>query len=359
MRKPYLVIYFVLALILLAAPVLISCASTPAPSPTTTTATTAAPVKVIELKYASSNSNTHPQSIADIAWMEKINKDTNGRVKVTPYWGGALMKSADSLIELAKGVADIAEFSGAYVKEGYDIEKSMRILFFGSPSPEISRKVYDEVRAKYPQIDQEFKSIKPMAYHSVSPYQVFTLKKPIKSTADFKGMIFKVTGDFGKLASAFGGQGVTVPMADTYVALQKGTVDGAFAPLETLKSFNFGEVVKYITELGMSVGPTPHRGFNLNSFNNLPPDIQKIVNDSVLFWGEKIDEELFKADAVGLDFAKKNGAEYIKMSPEEIAKFYVEVDKLAVSLMVDLDKKGLPGTAMYKDIRAGIAKYSK
>jgi TRAP-type C4-dicarboxylate transport system substrate-binding protein len=344
LKRASLWIYLLIATILFSGTLLGAC-------------TQAAPAQVIEMKFASSNAPTHPQSVADLAFIEKIKKETGGRLVITPYWGGALMASADSLIELAKGVADFAEFSGAYVKEGYDFEKVMRILFYGVKDEKVARRVYDEIRAKYPQIDQEFSSVKVLARHVVSPYQLVTSTRAVRKIDDFKGLNLKTTGQFNQIALALGAQGTTVPMADTYVALQKGTVDGAFTPLETLKSFKFAEVIKYLTYINMAVGPTPHRGMNWDSYNKLPADIKGILDKNVLWWGQQIETNLLEADDEGVELAKQNKVEIIELSKADLAKYYEEVNKVCLAEMAKLDAKGLPGTAVYKDIRALIDKY--
>ncbi|MGB9886961.1 MAG: TRAP transporter substrate-binding protein [Moorellales bacterium] len=320
------------------------------PSPSTQT---------IVLKFAATYSPNHPQAIADQAWFEKIEKETGGRVKFEPVWGGALMKADQAFIELANGVADVSEFSGAYVKEGFDIEKAMRVLFCNVPDREVARRIYHELRAKYPQIDAEFSKIKVLAYHAITPYQVATVKKPIRKVGDFKGLMLKVSGDHLKIAQALGADASPIPMSETYVALQKGTIDGAMVPYETLKSFRFGEVVKYVTELNMATGPTPHRGMNLNTWNKLPPDIQKVFEDNIEWYGRKIEEELFKADASGIDFAKQQGVEFIKLSDEELKKYRNVVDKVIQEQAKALDTKGLPGTQIYEDIKRLSDQYLK
>ena len=127
------VMLIVLAIVLGTSLLLGACSAetSTATSTTTKTSTTTTQVQVIELTFASSNSPTHPQSIADIAWMAKMEELTGGRVHFTPYWGGALMKSADAWDELVAGVADVTEFSGAYVKEGFDLEMLARNINSG------------------------------------------------------------------------------------------------------------------------------------------------------------------------------------------------------------------------------------
>ena len=322
------------------------------------TSTTTQVVQVIELTFASSNSPTHPQSIADIAWMAKMEELTGGRVHFTPYWGGALMKSADAWDELVAGVADVTEFSGAYVKEGFDLEKAQRILFYGVANPDIARQVYDEVRVAYPEIDGEFSKAKVLARHVVSPYNLVTTTVAVRNLDDFKGLRLKVTGDFGKIAEKVGALGQTIPMADTYVALEKNTIDGAFTPAETLKSFNFADYVRYITMLNMAVGPTPHRAMNLDSWNKLPADIQQIFEDNIVWYGKEIENELYAADDAGIALALEKGAVVIELSDADLDQYYAYVHEVCLANMSVLDGKGLPGTAMYTLIRELIDQYN-
>lgn len=335
---------------------------TPAPSTPTTPSTpspTPPAAKTIELTYACSQPAAHPQSVADIAWMEKIEKETNGQVHIEPFWGGALMAAPQALIEVAKGVADIADFSAAYMKEGYDIDKAMHIFFYGVSDPVVARRVYNEVSAKYPVIEEEFSSIKVLAGAGLSPYQLITVKKAVRKMDDLKGMTIKASGTHNAVLAALGAEGVPVPMVDTYVALQKGTIDGAMAPYETLSSFKFAEVVKYATHLNMSTGPDPHRGMNLNTWNSLPPDVQKVFEDNIEWWGKEIQSELYRADDVGIKLAQENKVEFIELSQAELDKYYSTVDKVVLEEMAKLDAKGIPGTEIYKEVRRLIGEYSK
>jgi TRAP-type C4-dicarboxylate transport system substrate-binding protein len=45
-------------------------------------------IRLSSWRYASQNPPNHPYSIADQNWIAKIEKETNGRVKIKPYWGG-------------------------------------------------------------------------------------------------------------------------------------------------------------------------------------------------------------------------------------------------------------------------------
>lgn len=313
----------------------------------------------IKLTYAGLWPPTHPISIATQQWIDKIEKETQGKVKIRPFWAGALYKPKESALELAKGVADIGDISGAYAPMGFEFEKSMRMVFWGVDDRQLARKIYLDLLAKFPELTQEFtkSGIKVMAYASIPPYQMLLSKKPIKTVDDLKGMTFKATGDLAKIATSLGGEGIVMPMSESYTALQKTTIDGAFAPYETMKSFRFGEVVKYAVELNIGSAPAGHWGFCLKSWNKLPADIQKVFENNVDWFGRKIEELVFAGEAKGIDFAKKNNVEFIKLPQKDLDKIYATVDKIIVDKMAGLDSKGLPGTAVYKEIRNQIKRH--
>lgn len=330
-----------------------------------TTATTAAETTTTEapepinLTFAGLWPPDHPFTKATELWIEKIKQETNGRVTIKPFWGGALYASQDSATELGQGVADIGDFSGAYAADGFAFEKAMRVAFWGVDDPVLGRKVYDEVRAKYPELDKEFTDakIKVMAYASIPAYQLLTVGKPVRTTADFKGLIVKGSGDLAKLASILGGEGVGIGMGETYTALQKKTIDGAFAPYETLISFRFAEVVDYATQLDIGAAPSGHWGMNMDTWNSLPPDVQKVFEDNIEWFGLKCEELLRAQEADALALAQENKVEIIKPAPADVKAVYDEVDKLTRGQMAKLDEQGMPGTKVYEDIRRLITEY--
>jgi len=214
--------------------------------------------------------------------------------------------------------------------------------------------------AKYPQLTEEFTSagIKVMAYASIPPYQLLLSKKQVNTTEDIKGMTIKASGDLAKVAIGLGGEGIVMPMSESYTALQKTTIDGVFAPYETLKSFRFAEVVKYALKLDIASAPAGHWGFCLKSWNKLPADIQKVFEDNVEWFGQKIEELVFAGEEIGIELAKKSNVAFISLSSAELDKVYTVVNDTVLSQMAKLDEKGLPGTDVYNEIRRQIKEQS-
>jgi len=310
----------------------------------------------INLKFGGLWPPTHPMSKATVAWIEKIEKETQGRVKIQPFWAGALYKPRESTLELSKGVADVGDCSGSYAPTGFDFEKSMRTIMWGVDDRHLARKAYYYVDKKYPELEKEFTDagLKVMAYAGIPPYQVILASKRITKAEDFKGITAKATGDLAKIITVLGGEGINMPMGETYTALQKNTIDAAVVPFETLKTFRFAEIVKYALKVDLGSCPAGHWAFSLKSWAKLPPDIQKVFDDNVEWFGLKVEELVFPGTEEGIKLAKENGVEFIELPPAELDKVYKVADDVIRGQMAELDAKGLPGTAVYEDIRKFI-----
>ena len=84
----------------------------------------APPPGVTVLRYASPYSPGHPFSRADIEWMKWVAERSGGRLRIEPYWSGALLSSDQSLEELRHGVADIGLITPIYVRGGTQLIKT-------------------------------------------------------------------------------------------------------------------------------------------------------------------------------------------------------------------------------------------
>lgn len=318
------------------------------------------PEEVIELTFGGLYPPDHPFSLATVAWIEKIEEETDGWVKIEPFWAGALYGPRDSATELGRGVADIGDFSGAYAAEGFDFEKSFRMVFYGVDDRALARKVYNELCDKYPALDAEFTdaNIKVMAYASVPPYHLITVDDPVRTVDDFQGLMLKTTGDLAKLAAALGAEGQTIGMGELYVALEKNTVDGGFVTDETLASFLFAEVVDYCTRLYIASAPAGHWGMCMDVYNSLPDYVQKVFDDNVEWFGLKVEELAFLKNEEGITLANQYGMEFITLSAADLAAIYEACDAVITEEMEALDAQGLPGTEVYEELRRLIDEYS-
>jgi TRAP-type C4-dicarboxylate transport system substrate-binding protein len=318
--------------------------------------TTAQQGKVIELTYGTPYGVDHTYSIIDKRWMAKVEKETNDRVKFKPYWGGAVIGGRDAAEELTQGAIDIAFLNPTTSKSGFQITKASYLFFYGA-NLEIGGKVFKEMLTKFPEIEKEYKGMKVLCWGG-SMNQLIT-RKPIRKIDDLRGTRIKVVGDVSNALKELGVEAMSLSNSEVYVALQKGILDGLITPVETLESLKFAEVAKYVTMINFYRTHSGMRMMNLDKFNSLPPDIKKVFENNIEYYGQETEAEVGRTNQHAMDAGKKLGVEFIPISKEEMTKFYAPIKTMAQKEAQDLDAKGLPGTKILNEAQRLIQLYSK
>ncbi|MFC1532226.1 TRAP transporter substrate-binding protein [Thermodesulfobacteriota bacterium] len=316
--------------------------------------------KPINLRYASYVGPTHQITKADMVYKDYIEKMTKGKVKITMYTGATLIPWRESYDGVVKGTADFAYANAEYAK-AYDftIGRNINVFFYSVTDNNTARIIYNLLRAKFPEIDEEYKATKCAVAFGNPPYHVLNKTKPIRTIDDFKGQQLKVLKRVIPLMKTLGAVPVPTPMGEAYVSMQKNIIHGLLAPWETFKSFRFHEVVKSTTDLGIGQGMTRYRHFNWKVWNSLPPAVQQVFEESFGLWEDLLDKSANMATTAGIDLAKKAGVEFIKLSESDQAKFYKLLEDDARKMAKTIDKKGKPGTAILEETLRLAKKYGK
>jgi len=313
--------------------------------------------KVIELTYGSTYGPDHTFSLVDKRWIEKIEKETGGRVKIKPYWAGTLLSSREGVDEVVKGVVNIGLVHPSYARSGYHIHKASYYFYYGADQ-QLGRKVFLETLKRIPEIEKEYQGLKVLAWTSGVDYQLLS-RKPIKKIEDVKGMRVKITAELAQVFKVLGAEGVVVPMTETYEQMQKGILDAALISYEGLKTFKLAEVGKYLVILDFYRTHGGSRVMNLDTWNRLPDDIKKVFEANIDWWGLETDKEFEKAHKEGIEFGKRLGVQFIKLSNEDMEKFYAPLRQIAKQKAEELDKMGLPGTKILNEAQRLIQQYKK
>ncbi len=307
----------------------------------------AASADVIKLTHASLYGSDHTLSRADKLWIEKIQKETNGRVQITPYWGATLFPLADAIDEMVIGTADIGVVSPVRARMGFEITKAAPYFFLGANQQNGGR-IAREWRAKFPEVEKEYKGLKVLAWGGGLTYQLIS-RVPIRKIEDLKGLRIACMAAEADIYRSLGADPQIVGAGEFYVQMQKSMLDAGTAPLQTMSAFKLYEVAKYVTLINFYNVPNGNRVMNLKSYNKLPPDIKKVFDDNIVFWGNTEDSMMMNDDQAGAELAKKNGVQFITLSKAELDKFYQPWRAHALSKAKELDAKGLQGTKMLQE----------
>ena len=309
--------------------------------------------ETIQITYANFFPPTHIQAKLGDSWAKEVEKRTNGKVKITYYPGGALLKGPKMYDGVLKGIADMGMSVFGYSRGVFPSMEAMD-LPMGYPNGKVATAIINDFYNKFK--PQELNKVKVMYLHAHGPGLLHS-KKAVSKMEDMKGLKIRSYGFNAKTAAALGGVPVAMGQGGVYEALQKGVVDATLSPMEVLKGWKQAEVIKYTTEC-YSVGYTA--GFyilmNLDKWNSLPKDIQKIIEEVNGEWIAKHGEAWDDSDKAGREFTLSLGNKIIPLSEAENARWAKAAEPVIDAYVKDKAAKGLPAQEYVDLIKAGVKK---
>lgn len=308
--------------------------------------------QAVDLTYSIFFPPTHVQCKAGEDWAREVEKRTNGAVKIKVFPGGTLTSANDCYDGVVKGISDIGMSCFAYTRGRFPVMEALDLPLGypnGMAATKIANDFYNEFKPK------ELDDVHVLYIHAHGPGLLHT-KKPVSSLKDLKGMKIRSTGLSAKLVEALGGVAVAMPQPATYEALQKGVVDGTFAPMETMKGWKQGEVVKSTTDCA-NIGYTTAMFVVMNKakWDALSEDAKKVLTEVsaefIAIHGKAWDD----ADAEGLTFIKELGNGVVKLSDAEAGKWKDAVKPVIDDYVKATKEKGMEGDKFVTSLTEKIA----
>jgi TRAP-type C4-dicarboxylate transport system substrate-binding protein len=277
-----------------------------------------APKAEFKLKLMGINRTLDPWKLYE-EWARTVEKRTNGRVQFEltslPELG---FGGAETIRVIKTGVVDVAEIYGGYVAGELPMVEILEMpgIF---PDPQVAKKAVLAWKPHETKIlDQKANAV--LLAMALYPDQAFFSKRAVRKPADFKGLKSRVHSvALASLVAGLGGEPLTVPFAETYTALERGTLDAGITGTKPGFGLRWYEVSKYL------VGPIsmrPHVALSINktSWRRLPADIQQILKEEAV---KIVEGKAFEAIEVwnkeGIDKNVEKGMEHIPFSPETLA----------------------------------------
>jgi TRAP-type transport system periplasmic protein len=248
-------------------------------------------------------------------FMENVNRLGEGKVSVTYIGADDVLPPFDQPEALVNGVFDVwygAPNYWAGVVPGGDItELSPLTVPDGGPGSPL----YDYMVELY-----AAKGVRHIGHAAGDPGEgahYVSTNFPVKSVDDLKGKKLRVAPLSRHFVQAAGAESVTLPPAEIFLAMDRGTVDGFSWPVaDAFTRYNWQTVTKYMINQPMyrSGGSV---AMNLDKWESLSPEVQEILLKAIaetqkfaLDWFDKNQKE---QEAIMV----KDGMEILDISEEE------------------------------------------
>jgi TRAP-type transport system periplasmic protein len=294
-----------------------------------------APVK---LKFSNFFPATHQYAVLGQQFCDEIKKRTNGKVEIAYYPSGILTTAPKMFEGVVNGVSDIGLSHCEYTRGRFAVTETLS-LPMGYPSGYVAGQTANDFYNQFH--PKEWDAVHVLLFYSTGPQIISTVKKPVRTLDDLKGLKIRAAGRPADILKAVGGTPVGVEMADMYDGLQRGVVDGVLSSMEVQKGWKIGEIIRYAT-LSYKVGTvyTFYIVMNKNKWNALPEDAKKIFTDVAAQWKDKYGVASNDIDIEGREYLLKNGGQLIALSDDESKKWVNAAQPVIEKHIKELEAKG-------------------
>ncbi|MFC4025185.1 TRAP transporter substrate-binding protein [Oceanobacillus longus] len=221
---------------------------------------------------------------------------------------GDITLSLHSTAPAVNFVEDVAVFDVPFLFP--DKETAREVMAYGTP-------FYEKIAQS-----QEEKGFKLLGLHDQG-FRMLTLNgTKVEEPADLEGVRLRTMENEYHMATweALGANPTPLPFNEVYTALQQGTVDGQENPYELIVSQRFYEQQEYLVQTN-HILQTIQIIMNNEYFNNLPEDLQVIVQETITEAVDIGNKFIDEKDAEYLTTMEEDGTEIVELSPEQLAEF--------------------------------------
>ena len=273
---------------------------------------------------------------------ELVEKKTDGRITVKPYYGSQLLKGAqlNSSQMVSSGAIDCAFESTINAAPVFVEMNVFSLPFFINTyenldrleNGETGKKIFASMRAK---------GLEPLGWGENGFRQLTNSKRPVRTPDDLRGLRVRVVGSpiFIDIFRHLEADPINMNWGDAVTALQQGTVDGQENPASILTAVQIHQYNKYCTFWNYLADPLIIY-WNKRQYDAFPPTLRQAIAEAALEAG-RFEKALCRAGLDGdesinilkhefkhemaipdpVSTLEKNGMEIVLLSEEETMVF--------------------------------------
>lgn len=172
-------------------------------------------------------------------WVKQVEEASGGDLKINLTYPP--VDPRDLMDRVRTGIADIAWMTHGYTTGRFTFTDMIELPGNGGNAEQASKaywKVYTEEIG-----DREHSGVTPLALFTHGPGMIHT-SAPIESAADFEGLRIRTGGGVqAAIAEGLGLVTLSAPVTQAQEMLSQGVADGVMFSIETINSFNLGDLV--------------------------------------------------------------------------------------------------------------------
>lgn len=269
--------------------------------------------QALEFRSSDIHPDDYPTVLAVRHMSETLSKATNGKHTIKVFAKSALGTEKDTIEQTKLGALAMTRVNISPMNNicASTMVPTMPFLF---RSTDHMRKVLDGAIGEEILRDCEAQGFVGLAFYDSGARSVYSVKKPVKTLADIKGMKIRVQQSdlWVSLMEAMGANATPMPFGEVYTALKTGLIDAAENNYPSYESTRHFEVAKYYNKTEHSMAPEMLL-FSKKVWDTLTPDDQRAIRaaakESVGYMRKLWDER----EAKSLALVKAGGAQIVEV----------------------------------------------
>ncbi|WP_037470758.1 TRAP transporter substrate-binding protein [Sinorhizobium fredii] len=279
------------------------------------------------IRVSNGVSKEHPMGNGLAAMGACTLEKTGGKMKMQPYWDGALGNDLTATQSVRTGSLEMVLTSTAPLTSIVPSFGVFDLPFLFNDESEADQVLDGKVGQWFSDQLPAVGAVN-LAWWENGFRHTTNSRHPITKVEDFEGVKMRVMQNniFIDTFKELGTNAVPLAFSEIYSALETGTVDGQENPFNNIENMKFYEVQKYLTLTKHAYSPTLVL-FSKKVWDGLSPEEQTILKDCALV-GQKEQRKVNREKSeVSLTNLKSQGMEVNEITPEEMARLR---DKLKV-----------------------------
>ncbi len=298
----------------------------------------------LNVRFNGMYSPKHPLSReAFNPWAKKVAEVTEGRVKVTMFYSGALFKPKQAYDAVASRVGDMGVVLPTYARNRFLLSGVVDLPMVADEKALNNSEVLWEMYNTFPGIQKEFSDVKVLWTYMNPAFQLHFTKKTVRNLEDLKGTVVSAGGTVNaKIMKSLGASVESIPMTQVYLALQKGVIEGCFLPYAPLKSQRMADLLHFHTNANL-MAVAFFVVMNKDVWGQISPQDQKaIAGISGLAGAQLVGSVFDKYQGKDTAWMAKKGDKFYTLDPAERERWAKRIIPIRNGWIKDAKAKGAP-----------------
>lgn len=314
----------------------------------------------VKLKFADWLPTAHYTSSQGAkVFIEKAQELSKGRLEIQYFPAEQLGKAKDSLSLAQTGVAEIVNIAPAYITEKFPLSGVAELPGIYQDACAGSTAFAALAKPGAILAENEFtpNGVRVLFSAGLGAYRVLTATRKVETAKDFAGLKLRTAGGAMDLtAGVLGANSLRMPGPDVLPSLTRGTLDGVFFPLQSVKPWGLQHALKHMTpDLGVGSFTILYT-IGDKAWNKLPKDLQDVLTAAGEYATKYHCDYVEKAEIAIAAELEAGGIKPTPLPAEDLKALQKALAGINAEWATALDKRNKPGPRVLEAFKAALPK---